>query len=106
MYKRFRTWYWIGIQDLSPIKRTLLVDGLHLGQFITGSYDIIYIDSILSSQIVEGSYCPVNTRLVQDIYLNPHKYKSLFGVPYYSDFELIRFLDRESFQGESYPINR
>lgn len=118
------TRYWIGIRDLSPIKHTLSVDGLHLGQFTTDSYDIIYIDSILSSQIVEGSYCPVNTKLIQDIYLNPHKYKSLFDnvvnlkvlnylemcnrmdtVPYYSDFELVRFLDRESFQGESYQLN-
>ena len=73
------TRYWIGIRDLDPKKRSLSVDGLHLGRFTTDSYDFIYIDSILSSQIVEGSYCPVNERLVRDISLNPHKYKQLFG---------------------------
>lgn len=117
------TKYWIGIRDLNPIKRTLSVDGLHLSRYTIDSYDTIYIDSILSSQIVEGSYCPVNSDLVRDIYLNPHKYKALFDnvvnlkilnylemcnrmdtTPYYSDFELIQFLDRESFQGESYQL--
>ncbi len=117
------TKYWIGIRNLNAARRTLSVDGLHLGRYTTDSYDTIYIDSILSSQIVEGSYCPVNQDLVQDIYLNPHKYKPLFEnvanlkilnylemcnrmdtTPYYSNFELVQFLDRESFQGESYQL--
>lgn len=117
------TKYWIGIRNLNAAKRTLTVDGLHLGRYTTDSYDTIYIDSILSSQIVEGSYCPVNHDLVKDIYLNPHKYKPLFDnvanlkilnylemcnrmdtTPYYSNFELVRFLDRESFSGESYQL--
>ena len=72
------TKYWIGIRNLNPARRSLMVDGLHLGRYTTDSYDSIYIDSILSSQIVEGSYCPVNEELVQDIYLNPHKYRQLF----------------------------
>lgn len=118
------TKYWIGIRDLNVGKRTLAVDGLHLSKYTTDSYDYIYIDSILSSQIVEGSYCPVNKRLVEDIYLNPHKYRNLFDntanlkilnylemcnrmdtIPYYSDFELVRFLDRESFNGEAYELS-
>lgn len=118
------TKYWIGIRDLNAAKRTLAVDGLHLSKYTTNSYDYIYIDSIISSQVVEGSYCPVNRRLVEDISQNPNKYKNLFdnvanlkilnylelcnrydATPYYSDFELVRFLDRESFQGESYQLN-
>ena len=118
------TKYWIGIRDLNVAKRTLAVDGLHLGQYTTNAYDYIYIDSILSSQIVEGSYCPVNESLVEDIYLNPHKYKTLFDntanlkilnylemcnrmdtIPYYSDFELVRFLDGDSFKGETYQLS-
>ena len=118
------TRYWIGIRDINPHKRTLAVEGLHLGQYTTASYDFIYIDSVLSSQIVEGSYCPVNNRLVEDIGQNPDKYAAVFDnianlkilnylemcnrmdtVPYYSDFELVRFLDRESFTGESYQLN-
>jgi len=117
------TKYWIGIRNLNAAKRTLAVDGLHLGRYTTDSYDTIYIDSILSSQIVEGSYCPVNQKLVRDIYLNPHKYKTLFDnvanlkilnylemcnrmdtTPYYSNFELVQYLDRESFQAEGYQL--
>ncbi len=118
------TRYWIGIHGLNAAKRTLSVDGLHLSKYTTDSFDVIYIDSILSSQIVEGSYCPVNHELVRDIYLNPHKYKTLFDnaanlkilnylelcnrmdtTPYYSNFELVQFLDGESFQGEDYQLN-
>ncbi|MEY8391406.1 DNA helicase [Lachnospiraceae bacterium] len=116
--------YWIGIYDLHPVKRTLKVEGLHLGKYTTETFDLIYMDSILSSSIVEGSYCPVNQRLVRDIYRNPHKYKGLFDhivnlkilnylemcnrmdtVPYYADFDLIRYLDRESFCGGEYQLN-
>ncbi|MCI8482721.1 MAG: AAA family ATPase [Lachnospiraceae bacterium] len=115
--------YWIGICDLNPKKRTLKVEGLHLGRYTTETFEMIYIDSILSSGIVEGSYCPINQELVQDIDQNPYKYKDLFDhtvnlkilnylemcnrmdtVPYYSDFELIRYLDRESFRGMEYQL--
>lgn len=118
------TRYWIGIRNVNPHKRTLAVEGLHLGQYATDSYDCIYIDSILSSQIVEGSYCPVNLQLVEDIRLNPDKYATVFDnianlkilnylemcnrmdtVPYYSNFELVQYLDRDSFTGENYQLN-
>lgn len=118
------TKYWIGIHDLNVYKRTLKVDGLHLGKYTIDQYDYIYIDSILSSQIVEGSYCPINVNLVRDIAMNPHKYKALFDnvanlkvlnylemcnrmdtTPYYSDFELVHFLDRDSFFGETYQLS-
>lgn len=118
------TKYWIGIRGLNAVRRTLSVDGLHLGRYTTDSYDTIYIDSILSSRVVEGTYCPINKELVRDIYLNPHKYQSLFdnaanlkilnylemcnrmdATPYCVDFELIHYLDRDSFTGESYQLN-
>ncbi len=100
------TKYWIGIRDLNVAKRTLAVEGLHLGKYSTQSFECIFIDSIQSSKIIEGSYCPVNKSLVEDIYINPYKYKLFFdnianlkilnylelcnrmdNVPYYSDFE-------------------
>lgn len=118
------TKYWIGIQDMDAVKRTLKVEGLHLGQYTMNRFDCIYIDSITASHVVEGSYCPVNQELVEDIYLHPQKYNTLFdntanlkilsylemcnrmdAVPYYSDFELVRYLDRESFDGEAYELN-
>lgn len=118
------TKYWIGIRNLNVVKRTLAVDGLHLGKYTIEAFDYIYIDSIISSEVVEGSYCPVNKKLVQDIYLNPHRYKNIFEnvanlkilnylemcnrmdtTPYYSDFKLVKHLDRDSFTGESFQLS-
>ena len=36
------TKYWIGIRDLDPAKRTLKVDGLHIGMYTLGEYDKIF----------------------------------------------------------------
>ncbi len=117
------TKYWIGIRDLDMRRRSLSVDGLHLTQYTVADLTI-RIDSIQSSQVVEGSYCPVNAKLVEDIYLNPHKYKTLFdnvanlkilnylemcnrldATPYIADFELVRYLDREKLVGETYALS-
>lgn len=118
------TKYWIGIRDLNSIKRTLSADGLHLGQYTVAELDHIRVEGILSSRVIEGSYCPVNRELVQDIYENPKKYAALFEhtanlkiltylemcsrmdtVPYVSDFALIRYMDREQMQGERYALS-
>lgn len=118
------TRYWIGIRNLNVRNRTLSVEGLHLGHYKVDAFDKIMIDSISSSNVVEGTYYPVNRKLVEDIYLNPHKYNSLFEntanlkilnylemcnrmdtVPYISDFELVRFLDRECIRGGFYQLS-
>ncbi|MBQ8519739.1 MAG: DUF2726 domain-containing protein [Agathobacter sp.] len=117
------TKFWIGIRDLDMRNRKLIADGLHLGRYTLEEEYRLSIDSILSSQVVEGSYCPINEQLVEDIYLNPHKYKSLFDntanlkilnylemcnrmdtTPYYTEFSLIKKLDRDSFTGEFYQL--
>lgn len=119
------TKYWIGICDINVRKRSLSVEGLHLGQYSVCHFDCIFIDSIRSSQVIEGSYCPINQKLIEDISLNPHKYKTVFDhipnlkilnyletcnrmdtVPYYDNFELIRYIDRDSFNGESYQLSQ
>ncbi len=119
-----QTKYWIGIRDIDIRNRTLAVEGLHLGQYTVGTFDKILIDSIQTSSIIEGSFYPVNNALVRDIYLNPHKYYTLFDntanlkilsyleqcnrmdcVPYKADFSLIRYLDQDNIQGELYQLN-
>ncbi len=45
------TKYWIGIMDVNPMKRSLCVEGLHLGQLSTIGLNI-YIDSILSYGVI------------------------------------------------------
>lgn len=108
------TKYWIGIKDLDVRNRTLAVEGLHLGRYTVETFQKIKIDSILHAQVVEGSFCPVNEALVEDIYLNPHKYNTLFDntanlkilsylemcnrldtVPCFSEFSLVKYLDRD-----------
>ncbi len=117
------TRYWIGILDLNVAKRSLRVEGLHLSKYSMEELPYIRIDSIQSSRIVEGSFCPVNEALKEDIMMNPHKYMSLFDnvanlkilnylescnhmdtTPYYSDFELVHYIDRDSFNGQAYQL--
>lgn len=118
------TKYWISIQNLNIIRRSLEVEGLHLGYHSVEKFNYIYIDSILSSNIIESSYCPVNDKLVQDIHLNPEKYKALFDhvynlkvlnyledcnrmdtTPYYKEFELVQYLDRDGLQNGIYQLD-
>ncbi len=118
------TKYWIGIRNIDVRNRTLAVEGFHLGLYTVESFDRIKIDSIQSSRIIEGSFYPVNESLVNDIYLNPHKYLTIFdntanlkilgylemcnrldSVPYKSDFNLVRYLDHDNIAGELYQLN-
>ncbi|MBD5493258.1 MAG: AAA family ATPase [Lachnospiraceae bacterium] len=118
------TKYWIGIRNIDVRNRTLAVEGFHLGLYTVESFDKIKIDSILSSRIIEGSFYPVNESLVNDIYLNPHKYLTIFdntanlkilgylemcnrldSVPYKSDFNLVRYLDHDNIAGDLYQLN-
>lgn len=115
--------FWIGILDLKMPDKILIADGLHLGKYTLGKEYRISIDRILSSEVVEGTYCEINEGLIEDIDLNPEKYRPLFEhtanlkilnylelcnrmdtVPYHSDFTLIPGLDRESFYGMPYEL--
>ncbi|MBE6994202.1 MAG: hypothetical protein E7423_06160 [Ruminococcaceae bacterium] len=109
------TKYWIVIKAIDLKNKMLTVDGLHLGE-LTIKELRIYIDSILASTIISGSYCEVNSELVEDIDMHPDKYKALFynvpnlrvldylsdchrldGVPYKTDYSLVGQLDGDSF---------
>lgn len=116
--------YWIGIKDINVGKRMLMVKAMHQGTCEIGDYNI-YIDSIQSAVILEGTYCPINKALVEDIALNPDKYRSLFdnianlkiltylelcnkmdATPYYTDYELVKYMDRDTFEGDSYLLKK
>ncbi len=116
--------YWIGIKSIDVGKRMLVVDGLHLGIYSLEELRI-YIDSIQTAVIIDGTYCPINKALVDDIALHSDKYKTLFDnvanlkilnylemcnkldtTPYFIEYELIKFLDRDSFGDKEYTLNR
>ncbi len=116
------TKYWIGIMDVNPVKRTLSVEGLHLGKMTTMKFSV-YIDSILSSNIVEGSYFEGKESLKEDIQLNQQKYVSLFhnvsnlkilnyyidcnkldSVPYKTEYSLLRYFDGDCIRSGDYHL--
>lgn len=116
------TRYWIGIRDLDPKNRMLSVDGLHVG-LCTIEELKIYIDSILSSEVIEGSYCPENKRLTEDIAMHPERYKAIFArsanlkvlnylemcnrldtTPYITDYELIHYIDGDRVRRGTYTL--
>ena len=72
------TRYWISVVDLEPYTRVLKVDGLHLGCYTVNRFEKIFIDSIISAEVVDGSFCERNEKLIEDIAINPEKYVNIF----------------------------
>lgn len=116
--------YWIGIKSIDIRKRMMTVDGLHLGLYTLEKLHI-YIDSIQTAIIIDGTYCAISQSLVNDIAEHPDKYKALFGnaanlkilnylelcnkldtIPYFTEYDLIKYLDRDSFIGGEYLLKR
>lgn len=117
------TKYWIAIQNINMRLRSLRVEGFHLGDYTIQILNI-YIDSILSSAIVEGSYYEGNPWLLEDIDAHPEKYESLFGrtanlkilnylidcnrldtQPYQCDYALLHHLDGDNLTVRGYTLD-
>ncbi len=117
------TKYWIAVRWIDPRRKTLQVDGFHLGKHSIQAYDHIRMDSILSSAVIEGSYCEVNPKLIEYIDRYPERYEPVFGTaanlkvlnylidcnrldtqPYQTDYSLIKYLDGESFKKNEYYL--
>lgn len=117
------TKYWIGIRDINPKSKIMQVEGLHLGCYSTTRLTI-YIDSILSSFVIDGSWFSADTRLKEDIRQNPSKYQSVFHnvphlnilnyfihcnkldtVPYETEYSLISHLDGDCMKDGRYHLD-
>ena len=72
------TRYWLAIKGLNPRTGQMTVDGLHLGRHTVQEL-LVRIEGILSAEVIEGSWCPVNETLVKDILKHPHRYEAWFG---------------------------
>lgn len=115
--------YWIAVKDIRVSKRMLVVDGFHLVQHTMQELSV-YIDSIQSSQVIEGSFYETNPRLLEDILYNPEKYQTIFNhvsnlkilnylidcsrldtTPYRTEYGLIRHLDSDSFSQGAYWLD-
>jgi hypothetical protein len=72
------TYYWAAVKNIDPVSKTMTADALHLSQLTVMELTML-IDSIKVSSVLDGTYYPVNQLLVNDIRINPSKYKDLFG---------------------------
>lgn len=117
------TKYWIGIISINPINKSMEVEGLHLSRFTTKKFEI-YIDSILSSSVIDGSYFGTAPTLKKDIQENPVKYQSLFhhaanlkilnyladcnkldNTPYEAEYALISKFDGDCVRAGTYDLS-
>lgn len=117
------TKYWVGIISINPLEKSMQVEGLHLAQYTTMKLKI-YIDSILSSSVIDGSFFETDKILLEDIKQNPFKYQSLFQntanlkilnylshcnrmdcVPYKADYALVQMFDGDCIRNGSHFLS-
>ena len=82
------------------------------------------MDSILSTEVIEGTYCPENRQLIEDIEMHPERYKTIFSssanlkilnylelcnrmdtTPYITDYDLIHYIDGDRVKNGRYALN-
>ena len=117
------TRYWGGIKSLDAERHILNVDGLHLSKLTLAGLSLT-ISSIKSAEVVEGTYCEINQKLVDDIAEYPEKYDYLFGnaanlkilsyleechrldkTPFYKEHTLVSFLDDSKLENGFYRLS-
>ena len=77
--KKELTRYWIAVQSIDPRRRTIQASGFHVYQHTVMRLDYIRIDAIVSSSVIEGSWCEINQELVEAIDRYPERYETIFG---------------------------
>lgn len=116
------TKYWIGIIEIDPDRRTMNISGLHLGIMETRDF-CIFIDSILSSSVIDGSYFKTDDGLKREIEDDPERYRTIFQnvanlkilnylsdcnrldtTPYRTEYALIRRLDGDNIGHGNYRL--
>lgn len=105
------TKYWIGIKNINPYKKLLIVDGLNVATSEMKELNLYY-DSIIDANLIEGSFCKINSKLFEDIEEHTSRYSFIFNnvanlklldyysecnkldnTPYRNDYKLIDELD-------------
>ena len=105
------TKYWIGIKNINPYKKLLIVDGLNVATSEMKELNLYY-DSIIDANLIEGSFYEINSKLIEDIEEHSSRYSFIFNnvtnlklldyysecnkldnTPYRNDYKLIDELD-------------
>ncbi len=118
------TKYWIGIREIVNGRQPVLtVDGLHVGKCTVMELKI-FVNSILSSKVIDGSYYETPAQLKDDITNHPENYLNLFAnvpnlqilnyladcsrldsTPYQCQYSLIKCLDDSQLRGGSLELS-
>lgn len=118
------TKYWIGIKNINPYKKLLIVDGLNVATSEMKELNLYY-DSIIDANLIEGSFCKINSKLLEDIEEHTSRYSFIFNnvanlklldyysecnkldnTPYRNDYKLIDELDVDVIgEGDYYLSN-
>ena len=115
--------YWIGIKGINTSKQMLIVDGLNVASAQLTELTLFYA-SIRSTEVIQGSYCPINSNLIADIEKHPSRYTFIFqnvanlkllnyyaecsrldATPYRKDYALVDALDLDLIGQDAYHLN-
>lgn len=81
--------YWICINNINVEKKSLEVTGLHLGNYTTKEL-FMFVEKIVTTQIIDGTFYQTNQKLLEDIDLFPKKYNFIFSNPL--NFKTLNYL--------------
>lgn len=117
------TKYWIGIKNINPYKKLLIVDGLNVATSEMKELNLYY-DSIIDANLIEGSFCKINSKLLEDIEEHTSRYSFIFNnvanlklldyysecnkldnTPYRNDYKLIDELDVDAIGEGDYNLS-
>lgn len=103
------TKYWIGIKNINPYKKLLIVDGLNVATSEMKELNLYY-DSIIDANLIEGSFCKINSKLLEDIEEHSSRYSFIFNnvtnlklLDYYSE---CNKLDNTPYRNDYKQIGR
>lgn len=115
--------YWIGIKSINPYSKKLLVDGLNVATYQMAQLSLFF-DSIINTDLIEGSYCEINKELLKDIDDHASRYSFIFhnitnlkildyycecnkmdSTPYKREYKLIDELDIDVIGTDDYHLS-
>ena len=118
------TKYWIGIKNINPYKKMLIVDGLNVATSEMKELNM-YFDSIIDANLIEGSFYEINSKLLEDIEEYSSRYSFVFNnvtnlklldyysecnkldnTPYRNDYKLIDELDIDAIGDGDYRLSK
>lgn len=86
-----QTRYWIKVNEIDVGSKKLRVQAFNLSINIKAIDITIFYDSILSAEVIKGSYHELNEELISDIHENPERYKEFFIDS--NDSKVLDYLD-------------